>query len=109
MRTLLISYAGADVDRGSLPRGGRLLPTWRGWLSPEGGGCEIRHSGLIVPSGDAVALAGAIAHLLKDPGGAKRMGLNGRSKVLSDHQLDRVCRQFLDLYGKVLLRVGNHE
>jgi len=37
--------------------------------------------GLLVPPGDALALAGAIRRLLEDPGLARRMGQSGREKV----------------------------
>jgi len=40
-------------------------------------------TGLLVPPGDAAALAGALSQLLADPRRARRMGARGRARVAS--------------------------
>ena len=61
--------------------------------------------GLLVPFGDAPALAEAIAHLLDDPDEADRMGENGRRKVYAGHTWDRKCQVIEQLYSQL---VGSH-
>jgi len=56
--------------------------------------------GLLVPSADAAALAGAIIALLNDP--AKRAALagRGRTKVEQEFSFERMVRAYEDLYGR---------
>lgn len=49
-------------------------------------------SGLIVPPGDEVALAGAIDRLLSDPDLCARMGAAGRARVLARHDIATEAR-----------------
>lgn len=46
-------------------------------------------SGLVVPPGDAVALADALAALLADPARREEMGAAGRAHVAAEHAIDR--------------------
>jgi glycosyltransferase involved in cell wall biosynthesis len=55
-------------------------------------------TGFVVPPGDAVALAAAIAALLKDPARAAALGAAGRAHVLAAHGPTRMAHAFLDLY-----------
>ena len=50
-------------------------------------------SGLLVPPGDARALANAMRELLADPGRARRMGERGRDKVIAEFTLSQCVRQ----------------
>jgi L-malate glycosyltransferase len=58
-------------------------------------------TGLLVPPGDATALAAAIGRLLKDPPAAAELGAAGRRHVLAVHGPDRMAGTFLDLYRSV--------
>jgi glycosyltransferase involved in cell wall biosynthesis len=51
-------------------------------------------TGLLVPPGDAAALAEALERLLADPGTAQRMGEAGRQRALSDSSWEAVAEQF---------------
>lgn len=56
-------------------------------------------SGVLVPSGDAGALAEAIASLLSDAALRVRMGRAGREKVLKEFDLESNTRQLLSLFA----------
>jgi glycosyltransferase involved in cell wall biosynthesis len=58
-------------------------------------------TGLIVPRGDASALAGAIGELLADPGRRQRMGQAGRERALRLFDWDRSAEQFEQIYAGI--------
>jgi glycosyltransferase involved in cell wall biosynthesis len=55
-------------------------------------------SGLLVPPGDSVALAGAIRQLLAQPEQAKAMGRRGQEHVRKHYSIESVVRQHEQLY-----------
>lgn len=55
-------------------------------------------TGLLVPAGDAAAIAAAIAGLTADPARASRMGAAARAEVAARYSFDRMVRSFEDLY-----------
>lgn len=57
-------------------------------------------TGLLVPPGDATALAGALEALQADPGLRARLGGAGRAAVCGLHTWDAVARRVLDLAGR---------
>jgi len=57
-------------------------------------------SGLLVPPGDAGALAGAIAQLLDADRAA--MGARGRAHIAARYSLERMCADTLALYRKLI-------
>jgi glycosyltransferase involved in cell wall biosynthesis len=59
-------------------------------------------NGLLVPSGDAGALAVAIKELIADPVRRRSMGLVGRQMVMEKHGADRMVRELKDVYGRLL-------
>ena len=58
-------------------------------------------TGLIVPRGDASALAGAIGELLADPDRRQRMGRAGRERALRLFDWDRSAEQFEQIYAGI--------
>jgi glycogen(starch) synthase len=63
-------------------------------------------NGLVVPPGDPEALAGAISDLLTDSEKRKRFSRNNRQKALKDLSLERMARETLEVYTKLL--EGSH-
>jgi glycosyltransferase involved in cell wall biosynthesis len=59
-------------------------------------------SGLLVPPGDAAALADALAALARDPGRRRQMGAAGRCLVRERHDRSRAVDRMLALYARVL-------
>lgn len=59
-------------------------------------------NGLLVPSGDADALASAIAGLVADPGRRQSMGAAGRRMVLERYGADRMVAELKVIYGGLL-------
>ena len=59
-------------------------------------------SGLVVPHGDSVALAGSIVGLLEDRDRARLLGESGRRAVSRDHHPDRQAERLDLLYREVM-------
>ena len=59
-------------------------------------------NGLLVPSGDSVALATAIEDLIADPARRKKMGTTGRQMVLERHGSGRMVRELKEVYRGLL-------
>ena len=54
-------------------------------------------TGLLVPEGDAPALADAIERLLREPALAERLGIAARRRAVSEHGLVLMARRYEDL------------
>jgi phosphatidyl-myo-inositol dimannoside synthase len=63
-------------------------------------------TGLVVPRGDADALARAIGSLLADPERRRQMGQAGRERALRLFNWDRTAQQFEELYRDVAGRMA---
>jgi rhamnosyl/mannosyltransferase len=74
------------------------LPTGVPWVNRDG------ETGLVVPPGDADALASALRRLLLDDGLRERMGLRARERVLSEFTVERMVDSTLAVYDEVLAR-----
>jgi len=61
---------------------------------------EHERTGLLVPSGDATALADALQRLAADRDLLARLGAAGRHKVISDFDLQANASQLLALFGR---------
>jgi glycosyltransferase involved in cell wall biosynthesis len=59
-------------------------------------------TGLLVPMGDAPAMADAICQLLSDPERARQMGLEGRARVLRHFTVSGTARRLESVFLKVL-------
>jgi glycosyltransferase involved in cell wall biosynthesis len=58
-------------------------------------------TGVLVPPGDADALAAALADVLADPARARTLGEAGRERVLREFSAQRATERILDLYNSV--------
>ncbi|MEH1130188.1 GT4 family glycosyltransferase PelF [Micromonospora sp. CPCC 206061] len=61
----------------------------------------VGDTGVIVPPGDPVALAGACVDLLADPARRRRLGAAGRARALRLYTVDTVRRAYTHLYREV--------
>jgi glycosyltransferase involved in cell wall biosynthesis len=61
-------------------------------------------NGLVVPPGDSKTLAAAVAELLADPSMRERFGRNNRKKALEELSLERMARESVEVYTKLLER-----
>jgi glycosyltransferase involved in cell wall biosynthesis len=77
--------------------------------TPAGGTVEIvrdGETGLVVPSGDAAAVAAGIARLAESPELRRRLGAAARARASSTFGMDRFAREFADLYLELAARRG---
>jgi glycosyltransferase involved in cell wall biosynthesis len=74
-------------------------------VATNGGGVpeivEDGTTGILVPMGDAPAMAEAICRMLADPGKAREMGRRGRQRVESHFTLERTARRVEDVYREI--------
>ncbi len=63
-------------------------------------------NGLLVPPGDAPALAAALERMCLEPELRKRLGRAGRATVLGKHTWDKVAQRILQIGGVALTREG---
>jgi glycosyltransferase involved in cell wall biosynthesis len=68
----------------------------------------IRHgaTGMLVPPGDADALADALCVLIEDEGARQRLGQSGRELVREAYDFERTVGQYDELYQRVLGKAG---
>jgi glycosyltransferase involved in cell wall biosynthesis len=59
-------------------------------------------NGLLVPSGDARALAAALQELIADPDRRRSMGLAGQQMVMERHSAERMVRELKEIYTGLL-------
>ena len=65
---------------------------------------EDGRSGLLVPPGDAAALAEAVTRLVRDPEQARRLGRAARAAVAARHHPDRHLAAVLSAYREAVAR-----
>jgi glycosyltransferase involved in cell wall biosynthesis len=58
-------------------------------------------NGLLVPPGDAAALANAIGGMMDDPARARTFGLNGREDVAANFSWDVIADRLAEIYRRV--------
>jgi len=59
---------------------------------------EHERTGLLVPPGDAPALADALARLLTDSALRARLGRAGRAKVVAEFEIDKNAQALLHIF-----------
>lgn len=76
-----------------------------------GGSAEVvvdGESGLVVPPGDAAALATAVERVLRDPTLARALGARGERRVRERFSLEAMLAAIDSLYARQLARAGIH-
>jgi glycosyltransferase involved in cell wall biosynthesis len=63
-------------------------------------------TGLLVPMGDAPAMADAICRLLEDPASARTMGVLGRKRAVEHFTIDRSTEKLMDVCERVTGRAS---
>jgi glycosyltransferase involved in cell wall biosynthesis len=63
-------------------------------------------TGLVVPVGNASALAGALGRLLTDPALARKMGQAGQERAVRDFRPERIWVGYERIYRELLRRTG---
>ncbi|MDO8962997.1 MAG: glycosyltransferase [Coriobacteriia bacterium] len=76
------------------------LPTGVPWVNRDG------ETGLVVPVGDAAALASALRRLLSDDALRVRMGERARERVLAEFTVERMVENTVSVYEEALDRKG---
>jgi mannosyltransferase len=75
-------------------------------VAPRAGAAETvvvdGETGVLVPTGDAAALAAAIEPLMRDPEGAQAMGKKARARVLAEFSIEVEAERIAAVYRKVL-------
>jgi glycosyltransferase involved in cell wall biosynthesis len=87
------------VTAEALMRGTAVVTSNTGGTSEQ---VRAGETGLVVPSGDASALAEALLQILQDRSRAERMGHAGRQFALANLTEDHVVENFLALYHRLL-------
>ena len=59
-------------------------------------------AGVLVPAGDATALAGALGDLLSDPARASHLGAAGAQRATDEYSFDRMMQRYRTIYGALL-------
>jgi glycosyltransferase involved in cell wall biosynthesis len=62
------------------------------------------HAGVLVPPGDAPALAGAVARVLSDPAQARRLGEAAALRAAAEYTLGKTMGRYAALYAKLLTK-----
>jgi mannosyltransferase len=59
-------------------------------------------TGILVPSGDADALAAALEPLMRDPAAAAAMGARGRQRVMEKFSLEAEAAAIAEVYRRLI-------
>ena len=70
--------------------------------TPVGGIPSLSDGGLLVPVGDASALADALISLLRDPDTARELGLAGQSYCEEAQSISVIDARLRDIYGELI-------
>ena len=69
---------------------------------------EDGEEGLLVPSGDATALAAALRRLIESPDQRRAMGAAGRKRATKDLDIKQVVARTLVIYGELQAAIGDN-
>ena len=97
-------YEGFGFPAGEAMACGVPLVATTGGALPE----VVGDAGVIVPAGDAIALAGAIADLLRDPGRREMLGPLGRERVVREFSWPLCARNLTQYYYRLLDKHADH-
>ena len=67
-------------------------------------GATLDHgrAGVVVPPGDATALAAAIGGVLADPGRAQTLAQNAQARAAAEYDISSMVRRYRAVYGQLL-------
>ncbi len=91
-------YEGFGLPAGEAMACGLPVVSTNGGALPE----VVGDAGVIVPAGDAEALAAAIHNLLDSPDHAKALGVRARQRIETHFCWDAVARQLTQYYQRVI-------
>ena len=97
-------YEGFGLPAGEAMACGAAVVSSDGGALPE----VIGDAGVLVPAGDAMAMARAIEALLTDPARREALGRAARTRILAAFCWRRAARSITALYERVLADHGNH-
>jgi glycosyltransferase involved in cell wall biosynthesis len=96
-------YEGFSLPAVEAMATGTPLIATRGGALPEVVG-DDGTTAVLVPPGDAAALAGTIAELLDDPARRDAVGAAGRARVRARYSWERTAEETAALYREVIAR-----
>jgi glycosyltransferase involved in cell wall biosynthesis len=96
-------YEGFGLPAGEAMSAGVPVISTTGGALPE----VVGDAGVLVPPGDAAAIANAMATLFEQPNSMERLGVAGRKRILDKFSWDVAAKQMTRYYLKVLKDV-NH-
>jgi glycosyltransferase involved in cell wall biosynthesis len=97
-------YEGFGLPAGEAMACGAPVVSSDGGALPE----VVGDAGVVVPAGDAAALAAAIAGLLADPARREALGQAARARILEAFCWRRAARQMTGYYEQVVAAHGNN-
>ncbi len=96
LRSEAFGLALVEAMAAGLPVISTELGTGTSWVNTHG------ETGLVVPSADPAALAGAISQLLAAPERRREMGQAARSRVVAEFSAEAMVESILEVYRQVL-------
>lgn len=98
----VLSTKGEGLSRSLLEAMSAKLPVIATDVSGNSGFIQNGENGLLVPMGDAIAMANAIEKLLLDKELREKLAENGHNYVVKHHSIDTTCKKYVELIKKLI-------